>query len=451
MALTTAASLGAQLPLLAAAPFVGLLAAVSALETAGRNWWNRLRNKALVAVAAAILASVPLIASHPTAGATALAHSLTDYVSFIVLLGTLFVIAGGIEIRGSLSGTPLANMTMLAIGALLANLIGTTGAAMLLIRPYLRANAHRRRRAHLVVFFILIVANSGGLLTPLGDPPLYLGFLKGVPFAWTLQLWLPWLFVNGVALVIFNVVDQFILNREERSQPDHGLLDELLRHEPPRVVGGRNILLLLAVISVIVARGAGIGTAGTPWPFGPQEAALALLALLSYQTTPRSLHHSNHFSLRPMAAVAIVFFGIFTAMTAPLLLLNAHAADMGITAAWQYFWVSGGLSSTLDTAPTYLAMTAVAAGQAGVSAEDPRYLSDLLTTAAGPAQVAAVSCGTVFMGCLTYLGNGPNLMVKEIAEHRGVPMPHFFAYAAIATVTMVPVFAATTLIFFAPS
>ncbi|MEV4413165.1 sodium:proton antiporter [Catellatospora sp. NPDC049609] len=446
---TAAESLGAQLPLLAAAPFAGLLAAVSVLEMVARRWWESLANKAAVAVTAAVLATAQLLMSLGAAGAGALAHSMADYVSFIVLLATLFVIAGGIEVKGSLSGTPLANMTMLAVGAVLANLIGTTGAAMVLIRPYLRANARRRHQAHLVVFFILVVANAGGLLTPLGDPPLYLGFLKGVPFAWTLGLWLPWLFVNGVTLVVFNWVDQFVLNREERGRPDDGLLDELLQHERLRVHGGRNLLLLAAVIAVIVARGAGAG--GGPWPFGVQEAALGALALVSYLVTPRAVHHGNHFSLRPMAAVAIVFFGIFAVMTGPLLMLNAHAPDLGVTATWQFFWVSGGVSSVLDNAPTYLAMTAVAAGQSGVSADGPQYLAALLATPAGPAQLAAISCGAVFMGCLTYLGNGPNLMVKEIAEHRGVTMPNFLAYAAAATAIMIPVFLATTWIFFTPA
>jgi len=441
-------SLGAQLPLLAAAPFVLLLIAVSLLEMLARRWWDSLLNKCLVAGMAALLAAAHLIGGYGTAGAQALRHSLTDYFSFIVLLTALFVIAGGIEVKGSLSGTPLANMTMLAIGAVLANLIGTTGAAMVLIRPFLRANERRKHKAHLVVFFILVVANAGGLLTPLGDPPLYLGFLKGVPFHWTLNLWLPWLFVNGLVLVVFNWVDQFVMQREERAKPDEGLLDELLAHERLRVVGLRNVFFLAGVVAVILARGSGLGTGGTPWPFGLQEILLAALALASYRATPRSLHESNHFSLRPMAAVAIVFFGIFVAMTSPLLLLNAHGAKLGIEEPWQFFWISGGLSSILDNAPTYLCMTAVAAGVIGVPSDGPQHLSGLLSATDGAGYLAAVSCGAVFMGCLTYLGNGPNLMIKEVAEHRGIAMPNFMAYAAAAALIMLPIFAATTLIFF---
>ncbi|HEX6681854.1 MAG TPA: sodium:proton antiporter [Candidatus Limnocylindrales bacterium] len=444
----SAESLGAQLPLWAATPFVVLLVAVSVLEMVARSWWERLRSKFIVAGAAALLATVHLVGGYGSAGTQALMHSLTDYVSFIVLLTALFVIAGGIEVKGSLSGTPLANMTMLAIGAVLANLIGTTGAAMVLIRPFLRANERRRHKAHLVVFFILVVANAGGLLTPVGDPPLYLGFLKGVPFGWTLTLWLPWLFVNGIVLVVFNWVDQFLLQREERAKPEEGLLDELLRHEPLRVSGLRNVAFLGGVVAVILARGSGLGNGGMPWPFGLQEVMLCGLAFASYRTTPRGLHERNQFSLRPMVAVAIVFFGIFTAMTSPLLLLNAHGAALGISQPWQFFWATGALSSILDNAPTYLCMTAVAAGRLGVPSGDPQFLASLLAADAGASHLAAISCGAVFMGCLTYLGNGPNLMVKEIAEHRGIAMPHFFAYAGIAMLVMIPVFAVATFIFF---
>jgi Na+/H+ antiporter NhaD/arsenite permease-like protein len=445
-----AESLGAQMPLWAAAPFVGLLLAVSILEVVARGWWDRLVNKLVVAGLAAALATGHLLGVHGSVGGRALAHSLADYMSFIVLLTALFVIAGGIEIKGSLSGSPLGNMAMLAVGAVLANLVGTTGAAMVLIRPYLRANAHRTRKAHLVVFFIVVVGNAGGLLTPLGDPPLYLGFLEGVPFAWTFTLWLPWLFVNGVVLVVFNLVDQYVFNREEGADPEHGLLDDVLRHEPLRINGKRNVAFLAAIVVVVMCRGAGVGNGGTPWPFGPQEALLCALAVASYGATPRAVHEGNRFSVRPMVAVAIVFFGIFVAMTSPLLLLNSNADDLGVSAPWQYFWASGGLSSVLDNAPTYLSMTSVAAGQVGVSAGEPQYLAALLAADGGEARLAAISCGAVLMGCLTYIGNGPNLMIKEVAEHRGIAMPNFIVYAGAAMLVMIPILVATTFVFFRP-
>jgi Na+/H+ antiporter NhaD/arsenite permease-like protein len=443
-------ALGAQLPLWSAAPFVVLLAAVAVLELVARRWWSRLANKALVAAALAGPAALHLLVGHGSDGGAALWHSLTDYAAFILLLTAMFVIAGGIEVKGSLAGTPLANMAMLGIGAVLANLIGTTGASMVLIRPYLRANAKRRHKAHLVVFFILIVANSGGLLTPLGDPPLYLGFLKGVPFEWTLGLWLPWLFVNGVVLIVFNLVDQFAVNRQERERRGDGLLDDLLVHEPLRVVGAGNVAFLAAVVLVILGKGSGFGNGGEPWPFGVQELLLCAIAAASYLTTARAVHEANAFSFGPIASVATVFLGIFVTMTAPLLILNARGSELGLREPWQYFWATGGVSSVLDNAPTYLSFTAVAAGQLGLSSDDPTYLSALLAIPAGDALLVAISCGAVLMGCLTYIGNGPNLMVKEMAEERGVTMPHFFAYAIVAMTIMVPVFVATMFLFFPP-
>jgi Na+/H+ antiporter NhaD/arsenite permease-like protein len=442
-------SLGAQLPLWSALPFVALLLALTFLELFAAAWWADLRNKALVVVAAAVVPVVHLLGAFGSTGENALRHSLTDYVSFVVLLGTLFVIAGGIGVKGSLAGTPLANTGLLAIGAVLANLIGTTGASMVLIRPYLRANTRRRHKAHLVVFFILVVANTGGLLTPLGDPPLYLGYLKGVPFEWTFTLWPVWLSVNLFVLAIFNLVDQFILNREEREQTSVGLLDELLEHEPLRVLGARNLLFLGGVVALVLARGSGLGAGGAPWPFGVQEGLLVLLAVGSYVATPRSVHRDNHFSFRPMASVAIVFLGIFVTMTAPLLLLNANGERLGVTQPAQYFWATGGLSAVLDNAPTYLSFASVAANQVGAASEDSRYLATLLAAPGGAALLAAISCGAVLMGCLTYIGNGPNLMVKEIAEHRGIKMPSFFGYALVATAVMLAPFVAVTFVYFA--
>ncbi|MEV6304550.1 sodium:proton antiporter [Actinoplanes sp. NPDC051861] len=435
-------TLGDQLPLWSAVPFAALLIAVALLEVLAAGWWARLRNKALVVAALAVPAAAQLLLRH--GGPEALTHSLAEYLSFVALLAALFVIAGGIEIRGSLAGTPLANAGMLAIGAVLANVIGTTGAAMLLIRPFLRANARRGTRAHLVVFFILIVANAGGLLTPIGDPPLYLGFLKGVPFDWTFRLWAPWLFVNGVLILIFNLIDQAVVNREERRDRDTGLMDELIAHQPLHLAGRRNLLLLAAVVLVLLAKGA------VTLPHGLTELALLGIAYASYRLTPRAIHDGNHFTFGPIASVAVLFAGVFVTMTQPLLILNARADEIGLHHPWQYFWATGAVSSTLDNAPTYLAFTSVAAGQLGIGIGDPRYLADLTSTPDGNSLLFAIACGAVMMGSLTYLGNGPNLMVKEVAEHRGVRMPHFFAYAAIALLIMLPVLTATTYLFFPP-
>jgi Na+/H+ antiporter NhaD/arsenite permease-like protein len=298
------------------------------------------------------------------------------------------------------------------------------------------------------VFFILVVANAGGLLTPIGDPPLYLGFLKGVPFDWTFRLWAPWLFVNGTVILLFNLVDQFIVNREERRSPDEGLLDELIVHEPLRLAGRRNVLLLAVVVLALLGKGSGFANGGRPWPFGVLEVVLLAVSYASYRLTPRDLHRANQFSFGPIASVAVIFAGIFVTMTQPLLILNARAAQIGVTEPWQYFWASGALSSTLDNAPTYLAFSAMAAGQLGISVDDPSYLASLVAAPAGSELLFAIACGAVVMGSLTYIGNGPNLMVKEIAEDQGTRMPHFFGYALVALTIMTPVLVAASFLFF---
>jgi Na+/H+ antiporter NhaD/arsenite permease-like protein len=447
----TGHALGVELPLWSAAPFALLLLSIAVLPLVAHRWWESNRNRALVSLACAVPAAAYLLAAHGAEAWHPLLHSLRDYVSFLLLLGALFVIAGGIRVRGSLAGTPLANTGLLAIGAVLANLIGTTGASMVLIRPLLRANEERRSRAHLVVFFIFVVSNCGGLLTPLGDPPLFLGFLKGVPFAWTLRLWREWLVVNGLLLLVFNLVDQWRVAREQEAVPEEPLLEELIEHEPLRIEGSHNLLLLAGVVLVILGQGQGWGTGGAGWPFGVQETLLALLAATGYATTRRSVRIANRFGFGPIIEVAVLFFGIFVTMTAPLLILNARGTALGLSEPWHYYWMTGVLSGFLDNAPTYLSYAAAAAGQLGVSVDGSRYLAELL--AQGPiaqALLAAISCGAVMMGANTYIGNGPNFMVKAIAEESGVRMPSFFGYMAYSVAILVPIFVVITLIFFRP-
>jgi Na+/H+ antiporter NhaD/arsenite permease-like protein len=334
------------------------------------------------------------------------------------------------------------------VGAVLANLIGTTGASMLLLRPFLRANQHRRVRAYQIVFFLFVVSNCGGLLTPLGDPPLYLGFLKGVPFDWTLRLWPVWLLVNGLLIFVFNLYDQWALGREERAR-DAAVLDEVLEHEPLGIEGARNLPLLAGVVAVILGRGYGWGAGGGHWPFGVQEGLLVGLAVVSYLATRPEVRARNRFNFSPIVEVAVVFAGIFVTMVAPLEILNAHGAALGLTRPWQYFWATGALSAFLDNAPTYLAFTAAAAGVEGVSTADPRFLSELLGRGGESAEpLAAISAGAVLMGAMTYIGNGPNFMVKAIAEDAGVRMPSFFGYLGWSLVVLLPVFGVTSLIFF---
>ena len=430
-----------------ALPFVGLLLSIAVVPLVTPHYWESNRNKAIVAALFSLPAAACLVGTLGAAGTHELHHKLLEYLSFITLLGALFVISGGVYVRGSLSGTPLMNTGLLALGALLASWIGTTGASVLLIRPLLRANEERTRKVHVVVFFIFIVSNCGGLLTPLGDPPLFLGFLKGVPFGWTFGLWKEWLLVNGALLVIFQIWDQVVLDREEREEPG-SLLEEVMEHEPLRIDGAQNFAFLLGVVAVIYASGSGIGTRGEPWPFGVQESLMVALASAAYVTTPRALRTANGFSFGPILEVAVLFAGIFVTMAPALLLLNANAAALGIAKPWHFFWAAGTLSSFLDNAPTYLTFAATASGLEAIPLEG-RYLAEYLGRGPHAAAIlAAISTGSVFMGANSYIGNGPNFMVKAIAEESGVRMPSFFGYMAYSVGILIPLFGIVTLVFF---
>jgi len=437
--------LGAQLPLVSVLPFMGLLLAIALAPLLAPRWWHSNRHKALVAALAALPVLWLLGIAMGEPGRAVLSEKAHEYLGFIVVIGALFIITGGIAIEGSLAGTPLVNTCVLGIGAVLANLVGTTGASVLLIRPLLRANKSRQRTTHIVIFFIFIVANCGGLLTPIGDPPLLLGFLKGVPFDWTLSLWKEWLLVNGALLMIFYIVDGFIFDREELADR-RPLLETVLQHEPLRIDGLRNVFLLLLVMGVIVAQGQGLFSSTGHWHFGVAQALVAGLALCSYYATPRAVHQANRFGFGPIIEVAVLFLGIFATMIAPVLILNARGSELGIREPWQYFWATGLLSSVLDNAPTYLTLGASAAGQLGVSVEHPHYLGELLAQGPRAAELlAAIACGAVFMGANTYIGNGPNFMVKSIAESAGVKMPSFFGYLAWSCAVLLPLFVVVTL------
>ena len=418
------------------------------------HWWEKNRNKLLVSAIWAFPAAVILILEMRQEGVGLLVHSLKEYVAFIALLLSLFVITGGIFVKGALAGTPSSNTVILGIGAVLANLVGTTGASMLLIRPLLRANASRVRTAHIFVFLIFIVSNTGGLLTPLGDPPLFLGFLRGVPFFWTLGLWTKWLVMNGLLLVVFNFVDQHIFAREERIRVGSQLEAVQEAVEPLGIRGGQNFLFLFGVIFVIFF----MGSSGER--FIPnadlreliQVGSMLLMAALSLRFTPMSIRRGNRFTWYPIMEVAAIFIGVFVAMTPALRLLELRGSELGVHAPWQFFWTAGGLSSFLDNAPTYLAFGSLAVGvvnglhpAAGLRAE---HLGGLLGYPDGVLFLTAISCGAVFMGANTYMGNGPNFMVKSIAEENGVRMPGFFGYMKWSACILLPLFVILTLVFF---
>jgi Na+/H+ antiporter NhaD/arsenite permease-like protein len=413
-----------DLPLWSVAPFAGLLLSVAVLPLLAHDWWHKNRNKALVS----LLFGVPIAIYIGFRDPGALVHALVEYLAFISLLGSLYIISGGVRLKGSLPGTPASNAALLAFGAVLANFAGTTGAAMLLLRPFLVANRSRQGKVHLVVFFILVVANCGGCLTPLGDPPLFLGFLKGVPFLWTLRLWKEWLFVCGALIAVFYILDRKRFRAEGAAPPPKEAL---------ALEGGANLALLVGVIGVVLAGGFWVQPR-----FGEMAAqlfqcgALAALAGLSYATTPSARRDANEFSWHPFMEVVVLFVGIFAAMIPALAVLKTRGSSLGVSQPWHFLWATGSLSGVLDNAPTYLAFLSMA-----------QYLPDEV---AGTTQdvLTAISCGAVFFGALTYIGNGPNFMVKAIAEHAGVKMPSFFGYLAWSAAVLVPVLLGMTLLFF---
>lgn len=422
------------IPLWSILPFILTLLSIAVVPLVLPDWWEKNSNKLILS----LVLSVPVLIVLIPGGLHLLEESLVDYASFMVLLGALFVISGGIYIKGEFAGTPLVNTTFLAVGAVFANLIGTTGASMLLIRPYLRANHRRQRRAHLCVFFIFIVSNIGGLLTPLGDPPLFLGFLRGVPFQWTLSLVPIWLTTLVPLLIVFNLYDQYVFVREDVETPG-ALAEDVQPRRHLDIQGGLNLVFLLGVmLSAILS-----GYFG--WPRGVQELLMIAMAVLSWFTTPPAVHKANHFHLHPILEVAAVFLGIFITMIPALEILRSHATQLGLNAPWQYFWMSGGLSSFLDNAPTYLTFTAMASGLVGSSSES---LAGLLQSELGVALLRAISVGSVFMGANSYIGNGPNFMVKSIAEHNGVKMPSFGGYLLYSGAILIPIFFMVTMIFF---
>ena len=409
----------ALLPVYTVVPFVVILLGIAVLPLAAPRWWESNRNKLLVS----IVLGLPVLVLYLVREPSALVHMAEEYASFIVLLAALYVISGGILMRGDLLATPRVNSTFLAIGSVLASFIGTTGASMLLVRALLQTNRERARVTHTVIFFIFLVSNIGGMLTPLGDPPLFLGYLQGVPFGWTFRLWPHWLLMVGVLLVTYFVWDTLLYTRE----PLAALRRDRARVEPLRVRGALNGLGLAGVVLAVAFLGA-----------PAREAVLVALAAASLWRTPREIRRANGFTASPIVEVAVVFFGIFLTMIPALELLRLRGGELGVRAPWQFFWATGALSSFLDNAPTYLTFLALGQGL-GLAREVADVPHTILT---------AISVGAVAMGANSYIGNAPNFMVKSIAEEQGVRMPSFFGYMLYSGVVLLPLFAVVTLIFF---
>ena len=449
-----------SLPLWTGLPFAGMLLSIALFPLLAPDFWHHHYKK--VAVAWALVFFGPFFTHYGVLAAVRLLEVLLiDYVPFLILLWGLYTVSGGIYLRATLVATPALNASFLVAGLVLASLMGTTGASMLLVRPMLRANGWRKHKAHVFVFFIFLVSNLGGLLTPLGDPPLFLGFIHGVPFFWTLRLFPEYLFVSAIVLAAFVALDMRLLRREIESRPTH---------EPPhrrrsfRVEGSHNFLLLFGILGAVLLSGFW-HTPGLAW-FGVhfeyrnvvRDLLIVVIGLVSVASTPQAVRDDNGFTWEPIKEVAYLFFGIFVTIVPVLMILKAGAEGSarflvtGITEPWQYFWTSGMLSSFLDNAPTYLTFMALALGQLGI--ETGQVTAALTGGLAGPTAtqfamlLKAVSCGAVMMGANTYIGNAPNFMVLSIAKEHGVKMPSFFGYMLWSGLVLIPAFVLATLVFF---
>ncbi len=451
-ALGSAAELdGSTLSVAWGIPFAGILLSIAVMPLLAPRFWHHHFGKVSAAWALAFLLPFAAVFGLPTAGVNLVHAALAEYIPFILLLTALFAVAGGIFIRGNLHGSPALNCAIIAIGAVLASFMGTTGASMLMIRPLIRANDNRIRKAHVVVFFIFIVSNIGGSLTPLGDPPLFLGFLKGVTFFWTVGHILPeTLFLVACLLAIFFALDSWIYRREGVLRPDPTPDNDRFGFD-----GAINFVLLGGVVALVLMSGFWksdivFDVFGTPvgLPGLLRDVGLIAIIFISLAITPDRVHAANQFSWAPMAEVAKLFAAIFLTIVPVIAMLRAGTdgpfgavvsavtGPAGEPLPAMYFWATGVLSSFLDNAPTYLVFFNTAGGDAAT----------LMTTHANT--LAAISAGAVFMGANSYIGNAPNLMVKAIAEDRGVTMPSFFGYMGWSIALLVPLFLAVTFIFF---
>ena len=453
-------------PYLMVIPFVLLLGAIAVFPLVHRleHWWEANSSKLLVA---AVLAGVvllyyllahraPLERHFPVHGEVAAATSgpswalvgtllqnslLGEYLPFIVLLFALYTICGGIRITGDLRAHPATNAAFIGIGGLLASFVGTTGAAMLLIRALLETNSERKHVAHTVIFFIFVVCNTGGCLLPIGDPPLFLGYLRGVPFLWTTTLWAPWLLTNGLLVAIYWAWDHYYAYpREERRD----IVRDETRVRRLRILGlWPNGLLLAGVVAAVALLDPSKTLPGTEIhsPVYLRETVLLALVGLSLALGSHDVRLQNKFNYGAILEVAALFLGIFICMQPALAILNVRGDDLGIDSPAKFFWITGALSSVLDNAPTYVVFFETARAIGG---ED-------LVAGVPVSFLTAISLGAVFMGANTYIGNGPNFMVKAIAEKSGVRMPSFFGYMAYSFAILIPLFVLNTLLFFLTS
>jgi len=403
--------------------FTVLILSIAVMPLINSEWWGN--NYRYVSIGLAIPAAVIVVFKD----FSLLLHAIIEYISFIILLGSLFVISGGIVIRISARGKPLLNSIILFIGAVFASFIGTTGASMVLIRPLIKVNRWRKNVSHIFIFFIFLVSNIGGLLTPLGDPPLFLGFLKGVPFTWTFRLLPFWVITACILIILFYVFDRHYIKKEQMERIT----------SPKKIEGAKkleirgkiNFLFLGAVLFAFFL------------PAILREIVMIAAAVLSVYFTPVVLREENGFTYHPIIEVAVLFIGIFVTMIPALKILEVNGDRLGVDTPWKFFWATGILSSFLDNAPTYLVFMSTAKSLAVL-----KNITAGLVAGVPEVFLKAISAGAVFMGANTYVGNGPNFMVKAICEENDIPMPSFFRYMLWSVAILVPIFIIITFLFF---
>jgi len=471
-------SLGAELPLWSVIPFIGILLSIAVMPLVAEKFWHHHYGK--IAAFWGLLFAIPFVISYGDEAIHSILHTyLLEYIPFIILLWALYTVSGGIFVKGAPVGVPFNNLVMLVIGTALASWIGTTGAAMVLIRPFIRMNKFRKSKVHLIVFFIFLVANIGGSLTPLGDPPLFLGFLQGVEFFWTFHLMPVMLLVGGILLLTFFIWDTYMFRKEGWHEKMHlkashfdipdDLVDDLVIEEEVEMENSKthktftkeyvmtieglfNILFLGGIIGGVLFSGevklghftlAGIEM---EWQNVIRDIVLIGMGLLSLKLTPKAHREGNDFDWFPIVEVGKLFAGIFLTIIPAIVILRAgeHGALKFLIDTVEkpahYFWMTGALSSFLDNAPTYLVFFNTALGKFGQTVH--WLMSD------GRLYLEAISCGAVFFGSMTYIGNAPNFMVKSISEQAGIKMPSFFGYMGYSLLILVPLFVITTLVFF---
>lgn len=438
-------------------PFAGLLLCIAVLPLVKGEWWDAHKPHVVILWILAMVIPFTILYGAGETAETVLDCTINDYITFIILLFGLFCVSGNITMEGDFAGSPRVNVGLLALGTFLASCIGTTGASMLMVRPVLKMNVWRKRKAHIMIFFIFMVSNMGGILTPIGDPPLLMGFMRGVPFFWSLNLFPVLLFNMVILLFVFYHVDKQMYRKDiaEGRKPDISRPGTQFR-----IDGLHNLIFLLMIVMAVILSGVLPGMKAFQDSAGNvlgihifRDVTLSIPSLieiviilvaagLSFKTTPKDIRTRNHFTWGAIQEVAVLFIGIFITMQPALMLLKQVGPNLGLEQPAQFFWATGALSSFLDNTPTYLVFLTTA-GAIGFTSG--------VSTSLGTVPVhllSAISCGAVFMGANTYIGNAPNFMVKSISDENGVVMPSFFGYMLWSLGFLIPLFLLDTLIFF---